>query len=214
MGRKKKKTKGQRAKPTQDLFNAAGQGNLEVVRALVTELGANVDQATQTGATPLGVAAQEGHLTVVCALVAELGANVDQAMQDGATPLYIAAQKGHFKVVRALVKELGANVDQAKSSGETPLYVAAQEGHDQIAKWLARHGADIPSEKLTDSNLARSDDLVQWLKKKSSCANPGCAKGGEKRCARCRKVRYCSRECQVAHHSTHKATCRPPTVDP
>ena len=106
MGRKEKKTKGQRAKPTQDLFNAAGQGNLEVVRALVTELGANVDQATQDGATPLCVAAQEGHLTVVRALVAELGANVDQAMQDGTTPLFIAAHKGQLEVVRALVTKL------------------------------------------------------------------------------------------------------------
>merc|ERR1719469_285103 len=102
---------------------------------------------------------------------------MNQAMQDGTTPLLIAAHQGHLEVVRALV----------------------ELGHDQVAKYLARHGADISVFSQQLPNVAKSHDLAQWLESKSSCANPGCVKGGEKRCARCLKVRYCSRACQVAH---------------
>ena len=107
------------------------------VRALVKELGANVNKANQDGATPLYVAAQEGHLIVVRALMTELGANVNQAAHD-TTSLCISAQHGHLKVVRALM-ELGANVNQATQNGCTVVMVAAFKGHDQIVKWLTTY---------------------------------------------------------------------------
>jgi hypothetical protein len=98
--------------------------------------------------------------------------------------------------------------------GATPVMCAAHHGHTQVAKWLTRHGANICvslQDHGTAADVAKSNELAEWLESKSSCANPECAEGGEKRCARCRKVRYCSRECQVAHHRVHKLTCRPPT---
>merc|ERR1712195_49310 len=213
------------------MYFAAALGHLEVVRALVTELGAEVNQAIQNGCTPVFIAAYQGHLEVVRALVTELGADVNQAKQDGTTPLYIAAQNGHLEVVRALVTELGADVNQAMKDSVTsralmtelganamqdikdsitPVVIAAHMGHDQVAKYLARHGADISVFSQQLPNVAKSNDLAQWLESKSSCANPECVKGGEKRCARCLKVRYCSRECQVAHFRTHKVICKPP----
>jgi hypothetical protein len=135
-------------------------------------------------------------------------------------------------VVRVLVKELGANIDQANSRGVTPVMAATGRGHEKIAKWLTRKGADIKktaahpnlsNQPFTAANFAASiaiskpskasKDFAEWLESKQSCANPGCAEGGKKRCARCLKVRYCSRECQVAHHPIHKATCRAPSDD-
>ena len=134
-------------------------------------------------------------------------------MQNGFSPLLIAAGHRHLDVVRALVTELGADVNQATQAGVTPLMAAAAMEHEHVVKWLARHGANISlssKEYGKASNLARSNDLAQWLESKSSCANPECVKGGEKRCARCLKVRYCSPKCQVAHFRTHKVTCKPP----
>jgi ankyrin repeat protein len=208
------------------LYAAAQQGHEEVVRVLVAELGANVNQGTQNGVTPLHFAAEDGNVEVVRVLVAELGANVNQGTQNGATPLIAAAQHGHMKVVRLLVAELGANIDQANIKGLTPVMAASAQGHEKIVKWLTRKGADIkktaahpthPEVLCTAAHIASdrstkaSKELAEWLESKQSCANPDCAEGGKKRCARCRKVRYCSRECQLAHFRVHKKTCQAPS---
>jgi ankyrin repeat protein len=71
---------------------------LEVLRCLVRELGADVRQ-THTGDTPLIVAARWGSLTVMRCLN-ELGADVNEAMLDGETPLLTAAHAG--SLVQAL----------------------------------------------------------------------------------------------------------------
>jgi ankyrin repeat protein len=97
------------------LFYAAGLGKLDVVRCLVRENGADVNQSEYEGASFLCIAAHEGHLDVVCCLVNEYGADVNQAKKDRATPLLIAVQKGQFTVVRFLA-EHGADINQALSA--------------------------------------------------------------------------------------------------
>jgi ankyrin repeat protein len=188
------------------------------VRVLVKELGAKVNHARHDGhATPLFIAACEGHVELLRVLVKELGADVNHVAHDGATTLFMAARQGHLDAVRVLVKELGADLNLAANDGITPMMIAANHGHDQVAKWLARRNeADIAVSGLhgTAAEVASSAELAQWLKSKQSCGNPDCAESGKKQCARCRKVRYCSRECQVAHHRIHKTTCRaPPDAD-
>ena len=39
------------------------------------------------------------------------------------------------------------------------------------------------------------------------CARDGCTNRATKVCKKCRRAWYCSRECQVAAHPTHKAAC-------
>jgi ankyrin repeat protein len=80
-------------------------GKLAVVRYLVEELGADVNQADADGCTCLYIAAQESRLDAVQCLVEELGADVDQAAKDGSTPLMIAAERMQHKVVRYLLKQ-------------------------------------------------------------------------------------------------------------
>jgi hypothetical protein len=62
------------------------------------------------------------------------------------------------------------------------------------------------------------EHLLRWARPASHMLLPmvlpprceGCGGGGGKlmRCARCRLVHYCSRACQLAHHSTHGPVCR------
>ena len=85
-----------------DLIVAAHDGHSTVVERLLAS-GADVNQANESGETPLYWAARHGYLTVVERLLAS-GADVNQADKGGRTPLYCAAYNGHSTVVERLVE--------------------------------------------------------------------------------------------------------------
>jgi hypothetical protein len=121
------------------LVHAAGFGDVEVMRFLVSDLGAGVNQA-MNDCTPLYAAAQECHSDSVRCLVNELGADVNQGDRVGFTPLINAARNGRLAVVQCLVKELGADANRAEQEGGTPLYIAAQLGHVAVVQCLIQEG--------------------------------------------------------------------------
>ncbi|KAJ1485246.1 ankyrin repeat-containing domain protein, partial [Baffinella frigidus] len=143
-----KDQRGQRA-----LHYAAGEGNLEVVRALVEDYEASIHSADDDGITPLLVAAMSGQVEMIKPLIVELGADPNAADDQGypghtaddrgMTALHHAAMNGHVSCITALVK-LGANVDATLPigtrliQGASPLHVAACEGH---AECVAKLGA-------------------------------------------------------------------------
>jgi cytohesin len=69
---------------------------MELIKA-----GADVNQATSSGATPLYAAAQDGHEGIV-ALLIQAGADVRKAVKDGWTPMKIATFKKQEKVATLL----------------------------------------------------------------------------------------------------------------
>ena len=73
-----------------------------MVRALI-EKGADINKATDDGATPLFMAAGMGNEAAVRALI-ELGSDVNKATEDGAsvTPLFIAAHQDHAAIAQIL----------------------------------------------------------------------------------------------------------------
>jgi ankyrin repeat protein len=127
------------------LSYAAAYGKLEIVRCLVEDYGADINEKYEKyGDTPLFFAAQGGHLKVLRYLVKDLGVDVNQERDNGATSLFLAAQQGHVAVAECLVKELGASVNQAVEDGCTPLGIAAQVGIKDMVVCLVRDlGADI-----------------------------------------------------------------------
>jgi ankyrin repeat protein len=126
------------------LHIAVFQGILDVVRSLITEFGADVNQAMHDGATPLTIAAEMGYLDIVRCLAGEFSADVNQANRDGWTASYHAAYNGHLDTLRCLVCEFGAAVNQANTNGATPLIIAAQEGNLKMVRCLIMElGADI-----------------------------------------------------------------------
>jgi hypothetical protein len=196
------------------LRRGVAYGKLKVVRFLIKEASADVNQATSLGNTPLYAAACQGHLSVVQCLVNELGADVNQEASDGSTPLHIAAQNGHMAVVQVLVKELGANVNQARLNGSTPLMIASYSKQTEVVVWLIKHGADtraIAPEGSTAADVSRKcgapAEQTAYLEARTHCANPGCDGAGLKKCAGCLKVFFCGPTCIRAHWPAHKAEC-------
>jgi ankyrin repeat protein len=145
---------------------------LEVLRFLVKEAGANVNQTNEDGCFALYVAAQRGRTAICVCLVNEFGADVNQAMPGGDTPLYIAAQHGHTAVCLCLTKDLDADVNQATHEGSTPLCIAAQQGHMSVVICLVKEcGADINKAKLDGvtpliaTSYFKHTEIVVWLMK-------------------------------------------------
>ena len=130
----------QRAVIAQSLWDAAGNGLLPVVKALL-RAGAAINQAKTDGTTPLYIAAQNGHQPVVTVLLAA-GAAINLTTTNGATPLLIASNQGHQPVVTALLAA-GADINQSSTYGATPLLFAAQNGHLPVVTALLVAGADI-----------------------------------------------------------------------
>ncbi len=64
------------------------------------------------------------------------------------------------------------------------------------------------------SNQARLENVKSRLQKAlmDKCSNPECANSQEggtlSECAACHSVRYCSRDCQLAHWPAHKEQCK------
>jgi uncharacterized protein len=122
------------------LLRAVVDGNVTLVDSICVD-GADVNEASHYGVTPLSVAARAGDEAMVRQLL-ELGANVDQTIPGKITPLMLASRCGSVGSVQALV-DAGANVDAEDRSDQTALMWAAAEGHTPVVEYLVDKGAEI-----------------------------------------------------------------------
>uniref|UniRef100_A0A4W6D0F2 Tetratricopeptide repeat, ankyrin repeat and coiled-coil containing 1a n=1 Tax=Lates calcarifer TaxID=8187 RepID=A0A4W6D0F2_LATCA len=131
-------------------------GHVEMV-ALLLEMCAPVDGTTDSGMTPLCLAAAAGH-TVIVSLLCKKGAKVGHADKSGQCALVHAGLKGHAEIINILLgQEWGAEVPadpQQHHSNETvtgktqamqqAVTAAASMGHTQVVKSLL----DLKDEQL------------------------------------------------------------------
>jgi hypothetical protein len=168
------------------------------------------------------IAAQTGHDDAIGTLV-EHGADVNTASNDGYTPVFVAALRGHVDAIITLV-EHGADVNTASNDGGTPVLAAAQKGHAGVIKLLYKLGANMKptSFELSMTEIAKERNHTEALqlidkiliKLTKECAFCGCSDRRVKKCSKCEKVRYCSRECQLHDHKKHKISCKYSQVVP
>jgi ankyrin repeat protein len=107
-------------------------------------------------------------------------------------------------------------LNHVDEKGITALMAAFYGKHTELMKWLVKEGADPFPVSYTygataaDLSKAVSASVVQtaYLKAKTHCSNTSCSGAGIMKCTGCKQVRYCGKECQLAHWQAHKADCK------
>merc|ERR1711865_177850 len=102
---------------------------------------AELNQAMDTGSTPLYIAAQKNSTDCAQLLIAAK-AELNQAENDGCTPLYIAAQENSTECAQLLIAAK-AELNQAANNGVTPIGIAASNGHLDAVRLLVSSGAAV-----------------------------------------------------------------------
>jgi ankyrin repeat protein len=124
-----------------EIHDAAKNGDLAKVVAMLQADPSLVSKTDSYGATPLHWAAMNGHKEIVQLLLSNK-AEVNLKVSDGTTPLITAAIFGHREVVDLLLAN-GANVKARNSDGMTALHAAADKGYKEIADSLLANKADV-----------------------------------------------------------------------
>ncbi len=124
-----------------EIHDAAKEGNLEKVRALVSEDSTLVNAKTERGTTPLHYACTSKNIEIVKFLITK-GADIN-AMNDSLySPLHYAAAYNQPEVVKFLLMN-EAELEARTREGETPLHMTCYDGALEAAKILIEYGADL-----------------------------------------------------------------------
>ncbi|XP_031417492.1 ankyrin-3 isoform X26 [Clupea harengus] len=123
-----------------------------------------VNRTTESGFTPLHIAAHYGNINVATLLL-NRGAAVDFKARNDITPLHVASKRGNANMVRLLL-ERGSRIDAKTKDGLTPLHCAARSGHEQVVQMLLERGAPILSKTkngLSPLHMATQGDHLNCV---------------------------------------------------
>jgi uncharacterized protein len=123
------------------LVLAAREGDIESAKLLL-DAGADVNQVTEYGWTPLLTATNNRHYKLATYLI-DRGADVNRANKGGWTPLYLATDNRNIE------------------GGDFPVHKADTD-HLEYIKILLDHGAN-PNARVKDNTLTRTIFTMQWF---------------------------------------------------
>lgn len=194
------------------LFFAIDRGYENIVELLLQAPGIDVNAHTLDGISPLMIASQKGYVNIVKLLLQVPGINFNAQDIEGNTALMytkmdsgghrtieLFGKSNHQAVAQLLLQIEGINKNMEPSAPKIaePVVKTPEKDPFVISK-------SQPRRALTYRDIAGMPEH-----KASSCANPKCSKQNcSERCGGCKKVFYCSAECQKAHWVTHKTTCK------
>ncbi|XP_034633546.1 ankyrin-3 isoform X31 [Trachemys scripta elegans] len=123
-----------------------------------------VNRTTESGFTPLHIAAHYGNINVATLLL-NRSAAVDFTARNDITPLHVASKRGNANMVKLLL-DRGAKIDAKTRDGLTPLHCGARSGHEQVVKMLLDRGAPILSKTkngLSPLHMATQGDHLNCV---------------------------------------------------
>ncbi|XP_043912336.1 ankyrin-3 isoform X2 [Protopterus annectens] len=123
-----------------------------------------VNRTTESGFTPLHIAAHYGNINVATLLL-NRGAAVDFTARNDITPLHVASKRGNTNMVKLLL-DRRAKIDAKTRDGLTPLHCGARSGHEQVVEMLLDRGAPILSKTkngLSPLHMATQGDHLNCV---------------------------------------------------
>ena len=128
------------------LVRMAVANGLERLFKIVSEKGADLNVATNTGGSMLHFAGEGGSPEIIKILL-DKGFKLDEADRYGWTPLHYAAYNARRDAV-AFLLDRGADIDKKNLSGKSPFNIAVERGFSEISRLLASKRADQSPQKL------------------------------------------------------------------
>ncbi|MDP4224008.1 MAG: ankyrin repeat domain-containing protein [Bacteroidota bacterium] len=129
-----------------NLMIAASNGYDSEIERLVSK-GADINAASEEGATPLVYAVANKHLSTVKKILGH-NPDIDRLTGAGDSPLHIAVKNQDLEIAEVLIRA-GANTRITDRNGATPLHFAALYGSFYMADLLLYYDAD-PNIKAND----------------------------------------------------------------
>ncbi|MCE9506697.1 MAG: ankyrin repeat domain-containing protein [Alphaproteobacteria bacterium] len=129
------------------LHRACEKGRARTVEVLLNA-GANCNETTENGSTPLLIAVVRGHTEVVKVLLqfqAALETMNEHFVKTDAkkrTAFQLAVDRGQAELIEAMI-EKGADVNRKDAEQKTPLLCAIENGNLDLARLLVKAGADL-----------------------------------------------------------------------
>lgn len=126
-----------------DIFEAAAIGKFDVLAHHIFKKPDLINNYSQDGFTPLGLATYFGNYEIARYLVLK-GANVNLTSNNGyfTSPLLSAIAGNYTQIAKMLILN-GAQINCAQKAGITPLHLAAENGNIEIIILLLEKGADV-----------------------------------------------------------------------
>ena len=185
-----------------------------MIAKLLIDSGAEVTKKNRCGTTPLMIAANRGFESLVRHFIAAGEDPTDEDWEFGCSAVDFAALAGQTRITEIL------NSHIAEIRDRRSVIADEAEGAAEIVsgvKALAMLNVNIYQTPLQDHEISRTEVFAKEIKHKI-CDSPDCPAPnrahGQKlnKCSKCRRVRYCSRECQTLHWKSHKKMCRKPVL--
>lgn len=160
----------------QDIFAAAGGGQIERIDALLRADAGLVNARDASGCTPMHFALRNLRVAAVRRLL-ERGADLPAGVECGGTALHVVMLGGdntkeaqeQRETLTGLLLDRHADVGAADDQGKTPLHLAAVKGRKEVLDPLLAAGAKVGAQDrlgrtpLHDAAMFNQITVIHWL---------------------------------------------------